>query len=225
MLSVLMTACETFVQKEPQPEPVKVIEPVKLPEQKKIVETAVQEKPCPCEQPEIKEVIKFIDKPCPVDKKAITNEQASKNVKNLYADKLVVGRVEYVVLSSNGLPIKARIDTGAKTSSLNALDLVEFERDGKKWVRFAVMNPATEEKVYFERKVQRYVRIKQMESDYQRRPVVKMGIQLGSIDEFIELTLTDRSDYVYQVLVGRNFLLDRMLVDVSQKYIAQSQGQ
>ena len=214
-LLIILTGCETFTQGQQQP-----VKPVaKKTELEQPVKQAVAE--CQCEQAAVKEVIRYVDKPCPKNK----SKAAKNSVKpvNPYADKLIVGRVEYVVLSANGLPIKARIDTGAKTSSLNALDMVEFERDGKKWVRFAVMNPATEEKVFFERKVQRYVRIKQMETDYQRRPVVKMGLQLGSVDEFVELTLTDRSDYVYQVLVGRNFLLDRMMVDVSQKYIAQNQ--
>ena len=220
LLPLFLAACETFTQGQAQTSVESPAEP--LQQQSAQVAEKQDDKPCICEQPQIKEVIRYIDKPCPLAGQQKTTTKAKKTSK-AYGDKMVVGRVEYVVLSANGLPIKARVDTGAKTSSLNALDMVEFERDGKKWVRFAVMNPATEEKVYFERKVQRYVRIKQMETDFQRRPVVKMGVQLGSVDEFVELTLTDRSDYVYQVLVGRNFLLDRMVVDVSQKYIAQSQ--
>jgi hypothetical protein len=217
-LPFVLTACDSFMVKPQKPEV--VVEKIKPKPVEKIVTT---EKLCACEQPIVKQVVKFVDKPCPEASKAkpINNPI----IRTAYSDKLIVGRVEYVVLSANGLPMKARIDTGAKTSSLNALDLTEFERDGKKWVRFAVMNPATKRRVYLERKVERYVRIKQMEADYQRRPVVKMALQLGKVDESVEITLTDRSDYVYQILVGRNFLLDRMLVDVSQKYIAQSQGQ
>jgi hypothetical protein len=216
-LPLVLTACESLMIK-PQVQEVTVSKSQPKPV-KHIVE---KETLCACDQNIVKEVVKFVDKPCSATK--TDNPITNLVVRGALSDKLIVGRVEYVVLSANAMPIKARIDTGAKTSSLNALDLTEFERDGKKWVRFAAMNPTTEKRIYFERKIERFVRIKQMEADYQRRPVVKMALQLGRVDESIEITLVDRSDYVYQLLVGRNFLLDRMLVDVSQKYIAQSQG-
>lgn len=135
-----------------------------------------------------------------------------------HQEKLVIGRVEYVQLNPSEKILKARIDTGAGISSLNAIDLVQFQRDGKNWVRFNIIDPETKQPLAFEKKVKRYVTIKQLSGEDQRRPIIVMGLVLGSINEQVELTLADRSDYVYQLLIGRNFLRDRAIVDVSHKY-------
>lgn len=137
-------------------------------------------------------------------------------------DKLLVGRVENVVLLPKGMKLKAKVDTGAKTSSLNALDLMEFERDGKSWVRFSMLDPKTDEKIQFERPVVRKTKVKQQETDIQHRPTVSMSMQFGPVEEQVEFTLADRTGYLYQVLIGRNFLRDRAIVDVSRTFITSS---
>lgn len=139
-----------------------------------------------------------------------------------HQDKLVIGRVEYVQLNPSEQVLKARIDTGAGLSSLNAVDLVQFQRDGKNWVRFNIIDPKTKKPISFEKKVKRFVTIKQLSGNDQRRPIIVMGLELGSIKEQVELTLADRSGYVYQLLIGRNFLRDRAVVDVSHKYTTQT---
>ena len=145
----------------------------------------------------------------------VTTAQGSCSV----ADKLIVGRVEYISLLPRKLHLKTKIDTGAKTSSLNAIDLTEFERDGKSWVRFAMIEPGTKKKIFFERPIIRKTKVKQLESELQQRPTVRMSIVLGPIEEQVEFTLVDRSGYLYQVLIGRNFLRDRVVVDVSQVFM------
>lgn len=138
---------------------------------------------------------------------------------------LVVGRVEYVLVRREGsanppMKLKARIDTGAGITSLHAHELVEFERDGEPWVRFGLLKPRTDKPVFFERPVREYANIKQQDSSTERRPVVRMSLTIGDVEESVDVTLTDRSDYVYQVLVGRNLLRDRAIVDVRRKFIA-----
>lgn len=137
----------------------------------------------------------------------------------------MVGRVENVFLrpkgaASKSLKLKARIDTGAGLCSMHAHDLVNFERDGKPWVRFAVLEPKTDQPIYFEQPLVRHVFIKQLNGEDQRRSIVNMSIALGDVVERVDVTLTDRSDYVYQVLIGRNFLRDHIVVDVSRKFVA-----
>lgn len=136
------------------------------------------------------------------------------------ADMLVIGRVENVYLPDK-LKTKARIDTGAELSSLQALELVEFERDGKPWVRFAVAN-GDKQKVVYEQRVKRFISIKQAEGEPLRRPVVTMSIAIGELEERVEVTLLERSAMVYDVVIGRNFLRDRAVVDVSKKFTASS---
>ena len=134
-------------------------------------------------------------------------------------ESLVVGQLEYVHLIPPDIQFKARIDTGAQTSSLNAIDLTEFERDGKPYVKFGVLDPETGKTIELVRQVRKHTRIKEHENDSQLRPVVKMRVILGSIDQRINFTLVDRSNFKHQVLIGRNFLRDFAVVDVSKRYI------
>ncbi len=141
-----------------------------------------------------------------------------KKIKPAFVDDLlVIGRVENVLVSPDDIKLKARIDTGAGISSLHAKDKTEFERDGKDWVRFTLI-VSDEESQVLERPIKRFVSIKQHTGEPQRRPVVVMSLTLGPIEEQVEMTLTDRGDYLYPVLIGRNFLRDRAIVDVSRKF-------
>ena len=133
---------------------------------------------------------------------------------------VVIGQLEYVYLSPPGTQLSARIDTGAKTSSLNALDLTEFERDGKPYARFNIIDPVTGNKIKIERRIKRRVKIKEHQGEAQSRPIVKMRVRLGNLDQRIEMTLTDRSEFKNQVLIGRNFLRDFAIVDVGKQYLS-----
>ena len=151
---------------------------------------------------------------------------AARNLNNNHADsensRIVLGGIEKVFLDPPGLFFKARIDTGAKTSSLNALDMVEFERDGKPFIKFNVIHPDTGEKTQLTRRIRRYVRIKEHMNESHRRPIVRFSVKLANIDEQIDFTLIDRSKFSQQVLIGRNLLQDLAIVDVSKKFTAQS---
>lgn len=133
--------------------------------------------------------------------------------------KTILGGLESVYLDPPGLKFSARIDTGAQTSSLNALDIVEFERDGKPFVKFSMLHPETKEKIELTRRLRRYVRVKELGNrESQRRPVVRMRVVLADLDEQINFTLENRSRFKHQVLIGRNLLQDLAIVDVSKKY-------
>lgn len=130
----------------------------------------------------------------------------------------LLGRIEKVYLDPPGMEFNARIDTGAQTSSLNAIDIVEFERDGKAHVRFNMINPKTGEKTEIIRRLRRYARVKELNNrESQNRPVVRMRVVIADIDEQINFTLVDRSKLKHQVLIGRNLLRDLAIVDVSKK--------
>ena len=136
-------------------------------------------------------------------------------------DLLVVGQVENVTVETLKLKFKAKIDSGALFTSINALDLKKFERDGKKWARFAVLHPETGQKTYFELPIVRAKVIKQLSGKYQERPVVLMRLKLGSVSENVEVTLSDRTGYLYQLLIGRNFMENRMMIDVGKSFLAR----
>ncbi len=151
---------------------------------------------------------------------------AARNLNNSHADsesnRIVLGGVERVFLDPPGLFFDARIDTGAKTSSLNALDMVEFERDGKPYIKFNIIHPGTGENTELTRQIRRYVRIKEHMNESQRRPIVRLRVKLANIDERVDFTLVDRRKFSQQVLIGRNLLQDLAIVDVSKKFTARS---
>lgn len=137
------------------------------------------------------------------------------------ADKQVIGGIERVHLSPPGLTLEARIDTGAESSSLDARNIREFERDGSTWVRFLLVDRDTDEVHEIERRVVRFVRILQSSvDDSERRPVVRFRMALGTHVQVAEFTLSDREHLAFPVLIGRNVLKDVMIVDVGRSHLA-----
>ncbi|MFL0803727.1 MAG: ATP-dependent zinc protease [Agarilytica sp.] len=130
----------------------------------------------------------------------------------------ILGRVEFAWLDGVGQYLKARIDTGAKSSSLNATNIQRFERNGERWVRFDVAL-GEERSVTLEAPLHRHVRIRQASvSELERRPVVKLPIRMGEIYEETEFSLSDRNEMLYPILLGRSFLRDIAVVDVAKKF-------
>jgi hypothetical protein len=130
--------------------------------------------------------------------------------------KTIIGELEYVTLIPSSRVLKARIDTGATTTSVDAKNILHFVRDGEKWVSFDILDMG--ETYTFKLAVKRRVKIKRHGAESQRRYVVEMTMQLGVICQNIEVTLSDRSEYNFPLLIGRNFLQDNFIVDVSLQY-------
>lgn len=137
-------------------------------------------------------------------------------------DELLLGAVEKVSIDAIEQVFDARIDTGAATSSLNAVDIQEFERNGKNWVRFHLSDGETpsDDANWIEAPIIRFVKIRQSSSDeVERRAVVELWVKLGKIHEKAQFTLADRSQMSHPILLGREFIRDIAIVDVSQQYI------
>ncbi|MCC5883674.1 MAG: ATP-dependent zinc protease [Halomonas sp.] len=140
------------------------------------------------------------------------------------SSKELVGRAEWIGLPEIGTYLRARVDSGANTSSLSATDVTRFERDGEDWVRFKlgltdddiVVENVRDE--WIERPVERRVRILQAAGS-ESRPVVSLLMSMGPIRETVEFTLSDRTHLDYPVLLGRRFLMDIALIDVAENYI------
>ncbi|MBW3696626.1 ATP-dependent zinc protease [Vibrio sp. T187] len=134
----------------------------------------------------------------------------------------ILGAVEKVSIDSINQSFDARVDTGATTSSLNAIDIEEFERNGSNWVKFHLADHSkdTADQKWIEAPVVRYVKIRQSTSDEtERRAVIELWVKVGKIHEKAQFTLADRSQMSHPVLLGREFIKDIALVDVSKKYV------
>lgn len=139
--------------------------------------------------------------------------------KNSIEGYFIVGEAEYVGIEPENIRLKARIDSGAGTTSLGVTKLDRFERDGKPWVRFSVESSAgtlTE----FKRPILRVTRIKRHNAEPVKRIVVQLQLHIADKHDVIEVNLADREQYEYPLLIGRNYLRGRALIDVNRKFAA-----
>lgn len=134
----------------------------------------------------------------------------------------VLGYVERVRIEALDLVIPAKLDTGATTSSINALNQQFFEKNGKEWVRFSLQDPADKAHMHtLEREVVRDVRIKRHGGPSLRRAVVKMTFCFGHQAVKSQVTLADRSKYTYQLLLGRNHMRGVVTIDPGRRYTTE----
>jgi hypothetical protein len=117
--------------------------------------------------------------------------------------------------------LHVRVDTGAKTSSLHVDNLQEFERDGRLWVSFDI-HPDYHNVDFIVRReapVKDIRTIKSSNAIKENRYVIDTLIDMGHSQWIIELTLTDRSGMTYMMLLGREAMAGRLLVDPEKEYL------
>ncbi len=137
---------------------------------------------------------------------------------------MVYGWIEKVSVLPWGIAAKAKLDSGAKTSSMHAEKIERFEKDGDDWVRFTLEfeDPNDEDELLqfqIERPLERNIRIKQHADEHQRRPVVALELCMGPHVHTIKFSLTDRDKFIYPVLLGRNFLKESALIDPAATFL------
>jgi hypothetical protein len=133
-----------------------------------------------------------------------------------------IGWREWIALPEWGVEhVKAKIDTGARTSSLHAFDLEWFERDGGPWVRFEVhpWQRTTLEPVVAEAAVCETRDVKSSSGRVDHRPIVKTVIRIAGVDVPSEITLTRRDEMGFRMLIGREALRRRFVVDAGRSYV------
>ncbi|NEO31199.1 MAG: ATP-dependent zinc protease [Symploca sp. SIO3C6] len=137
----------------------------------------------------------------------------------------IIGWREWLTLPELGITrIKAKIDTGARSSALHAFDVETFERQGKMMVRFKVhpyqrdaQRAMTAEAELIERR-----HIRSSSGHLQLRPVIKTTVALGSKQWSIELTLTNRDVMGFRMLLGRQAVRQHFLVAPGRSFIYSS---
>lgn len=157
------------------------------------------------------------------EKKAVSSVEEPKlpvvNEKKTADGKLILGEEEWVYFPGLKESFKARIDTGATTSSISATDIVQFERDGRDWVKFKISHGDLKS-AEINLPVERWVKIRQSSSEEgDKRAIVVAWIEIGNLKDRTEFTLADRSHLSYPVLIGRSLFRDMAVVDVSKKFV------
>lgn len=139
----------------------------------------------------------------------------------VFSEKMLVGALETCDLPELGIThLHMRVDTGAKTSSLHVDNIAEFTRDNVLWIQFDLHPDIyhVEQTVRGEARVKSRRRIKSSNATKQRRYVVETTITMATQTWPIELTLTDRSEMTYLMLLGRQGMRGRLIVDPDLKY-------
>ena len=137
-------------------------------------------------------------------------------------NKNIVGNLEVCALPDLNIPeIEVRVDTGAKTSSLHVDNIKTCKHEGKRAVTFDLHPDIhnVEHIVKCIAEVHDIRRIKSSNGVAEQRYVIKTPITLGDLTWEIEITLTNRADMSYLMLLGREGLGDKFLVDPSDVYI------
>lgn len=135
----------------------------------------------------------------------------------------LVGWREWVGLPELGVQmVKAKIDTGARSSALHAWHIKHFERDGERWVAFELHPMQRDNNVVIEceAKVLGVRHVRSSTGVLQRRYVIKTMLELGRRRWPIELTLTARDQMGFRMLLGRTALRRRVIIDPSRSFLS-----
>ena len=135
----------------------------------------------------------------------------------------IVGWREWVSLPYFGIfAIKAKLDTGAKTSALHAWDLRLRMVDGRQWIRFSVHSMQENEvtPVVCEAPLSDRRWVTNSSGTRELRYIITTNLQIGSSCWPIELSLTNREGMEFPMIVGREAMRNRLLVDPSASYRA-----
>ncbi len=134
-----------------------------------------------------------------------------------------VGRIELVDLPIWDITnIEAKIDTGAFTSSLHCHHIEEFKKKDNFWIRFNLLDP--EHPSYNDKLIELPIFDKREVKSSNGASELRFFIrtEIGMFDNIykIELSLTDRSEMKYPLLIGRKFIRNKFVVDVSKKNLS-----
>ena len=117
--------------------------------------------------------------------------------------------------------IKAKLDTGARSSALHAFDLHELDRDGQAWVRFSIhpWQRSGEDAVTVECPVHDRRAVRSSSGHAEERIVVLMDLELVGRKVTAEMTLSRRDEMGFRMLVGREVLRQGFVVDAGHSYL------
>ena len=139
---------------------------------------------------------------------------------DLESDPITIGWREWLALPALGVPaLKAKIDTGARSSALHVDGLDIIELDGMRIARFALRPGADREPVYLQAPVVDIRPVTDSGGKTTQRPFIRTDVEIGGRRWPIEINLTNRTNMLFPMLLGRTAMAGRLRVDPAQSYL------
>ncbi|MEO1137727.1 MAG: RimK/LysX family protein, partial [Pseudomonadota bacterium] len=136
---------------------------------------------------------------------------------------ITLGYIENVSVGNLNLEMKGKLDTEADTTSVHAYNMKVYKRaERDNWVRFRLIGKDGRA-VRYDQNVVRFANIKTKTGGTIRRPVIHLPICVGGKRARAEVNLADRGDFDYEILIGREFLANRVMVDSGRTFIAEEE--
>jgi hypothetical protein len=135
---------------------------------------------------------------------------------------ITVGWREWVLLPELGLPgIKAKIDTGARTSCLHAFSVESFEKNGSEWVRFGIHphQNDTDTEIYSEAEVTDKRMVSDSGGHKEERYVIMTDLVMAEQRWPVEITLTNRDTMLFRMLIGRTAMENKIMVNPAKSFL------
>ncbi len=136
-------------------------------------------------------------------------------------DKPVIGWREWLALPDIGVPgVKAKIDTGARSSALHTHDFEVFEDGGKELVRFHLHPLKDNDRLELScvAPLLEYREVRNSFGHTESRPFIRTTAVIGEFAFEIDLSLTNREEMKYRMLLGRQSVADRFLINPSESF-------
>lgn len=127
--------------------------------------------------------------------------------------KPIVGRVEWVEFPNWKLKLRARVDTGAKSCSIHAVNIEKVTENGEVFVLFDTF--VDEKPVRLKSKFVKEAKVTSTSGVSENRIIISEMMKMGKYKEEVIINLNDRTNLTYPILIGRNYLMGKFLVDVS----------
>ncbi|MGH3361482.1 MAG: ATP-dependent zinc protease family protein [Nocardioides sp.] len=135
---------------------------------------------------------------------------------------ITAGWREWVSLPGIGVPwVKAKLDTGARSSAVHAFDITEHDREGELWVRYSVhpWQRSDEDAVTAESRVLDRRTVRSSSGHSEERYVVQLDVSLVGHVVTAEMTLSRRDEMGFRMLIGREALRKGFVVDPGRSYL------
>ncbi|MCF6442488.1 RimK/LysX family protein [Pseudoalteromonas luteoviolacea] len=141
-------------------------------------------------------------------------------------DKMIIGHIEAINLPEFGISsLPVRVDTGAQTSSLHVDNIKQVSVQGKPGVEFDIHPEMhnVDKVIRCSAPLHDVRKVKSSNGMSEQRYVIKTRAQMGGFEWDIEVTLTNRADMTYLMLLGRQALSGLFYVEVSQTFVMSSE--